>query len=84
MSTGIVCKCHASSASECGCNDVDWRLAREVELEAENKRLREQVAHLSLFKPARRIDTTQEPVKAVGQTNWGFYGMAEATELVAD
>ncbi len=52
-------------------------------------RLREQVAHLSLYKPARRIERTPEPVKAIGPTNWGFYGMADdhlrdATELMAD
>ena len=77
MSTGIVCKCHASSASECGCNDVDWRSAREVKLDAENARLREQVANLSLYKPARRIEQHPNPVKAVGPCNAAFWGIAE-------
>lgn len=84
MSDGTGCECHASSASECCCDNVDWRSAREIELEAENARLREQVAHLSLYKPARRIERTQEPVKAIGPTNWAFYGITDATKLVID
>ena len=40
MSDGMRCKCAAWSANECSCPDVDWRSAREVELEAENKALR--------------------------------------------
>ena len=42
---GKGCECFASSAGECCCDGVDWRSAREVELEAENKRLRSEVAH---------------------------------------
>ena len=30
---GMGCKCEAWSEGECGCADVDWRSAREVELE---------------------------------------------------
>ena len=33
MSDGIECKCAARSTYECSCEDVDWRSAREVELE---------------------------------------------------
>ena len=33
MADGIGCKCNAWYASECCCNDIDWRSAREVELE---------------------------------------------------
>ena len=31
---GIGCQCCAHSENECCCPDVDWRSAREVELEA--------------------------------------------------
>ena len=41
MSDGKGCMCGAYGDYECGCEDVDWRSAREVELEAENARLRE-------------------------------------------
>ena len=44
MSDGTGCECHASSASECCCDNVDWRSAREIELEVENAQLRKQLA----------------------------------------
>ena len=31
---GMGCKCEAWGEGECGCEGVDWRSAREVELEA--------------------------------------------------
>ena len=37
---GLGCLCGASSSFECGCDVVDWRSRREVELEAENAKLR--------------------------------------------
>jgi len=40
---GKNCKCNAWAAFECTCDNVDWRSKREVELEAENKRLREEL-----------------------------------------
>ena len=40
MSDGIGCKCAAWNEYECSCSDVDWRSAREVELEDENEALR--------------------------------------------
>ena len=41
MSDGMGCKCGAYGDYECGCVDVDWRSAREVELEAGNAELKE-------------------------------------------
>ena len=40
---GSGCLCGASSSFECGCEIVDWRSRREVELEAENAKLRKVV-----------------------------------------
>ena len=37
---GLGCLCGASSSFECCCEIVDWRSRREVELEAENAKLR--------------------------------------------
>ena len=39
MADGKGCKCFARAEGECGCG-VDWRSAREVELEAEVERLK--------------------------------------------
>jgi Arc/MetJ family transcription regulator len=36
MSNGQGCNCNAHYEGECSCTGVDWRSAREVELEAEN------------------------------------------------
>lgn len=44
MSDGTGCECYASNASECCCDNVDWRSAREIELEAENAQLCKQLA----------------------------------------
>ena len=44
MSDGTGCECYASNASECCCDNVDWRSAREIELEVENAQLRKQLA----------------------------------------
>lgn len=46
--------------------------------------LREQVAHLSLYKPARRTERQQEPVKAIGPCNFGFFGIVETDEEFAE
>jgi len=46
MSDGVGCKCAAGSEWECCCSGVDWRSAREVELEAENKKLKAEIAKL--------------------------------------
>jgi len=40
---GKNCKCNAWAAFECACDNVDWRSKREVELEAENAKLREAI-----------------------------------------
>ena len=40
---GSGCLCGASSSFECDCEIVDWRSRREVELEAENAKLRKVV-----------------------------------------
>ena len=42
---GKGCQCAAKSEWECCC-DVDWRSTREVELEAENKQLREALGEM--------------------------------------
>ena len=41
---GIGCQCCAHSENECCCPDVDWRSAREVELEALVEKLEQQLA----------------------------------------
>ena len=43
---GKGCCCYARSESDCCCDDVDWRSAREVELEAEVERLRETLGEI--------------------------------------
>ena len=50
---------------------MQYEAANEIE------RLREQVAHLSLYKPARRTEQKQKPVKAIGPCNFSFYGIDE-------
>jgi len=46
MADGKGCKCFARAEGECGCG-VDWRSAREVELEAEVERLKEALKEIS-------------------------------------
>ena len=41
---GIGCQCCAHNENECCCPDVDWRSAREVELEALVEKLEQQLA----------------------------------------
>ena len=53
-------------------------------LRANTAELREQVAHLSLYKPARRTEQQQEPVKRIGPTNFAFYGIVETDEDFAE
>ena len=43
----------------------------------EIERLRAEVAHLSIYKPARRTEQKQKPVKAIGPCNFSFYGIDE-------
>ena len=52
-------------------------------LRANTAELREQVAHLSLYKPARRTEQKAEPVKRIGPTNFAFYGIVETDEEFA-
>ena len=44
--SGMGCKCSAWSENECCCEGVDWRSAREVELEEECKLLKDKVSAL--------------------------------------
>ena len=44
---------------------------------SEITRLRAEVAHLSIYKPARRTEQKQKPVKAIGPCNFSFYGIDE-------
>ncbi len=57
---------------------MQYEAANEIE------RLREQVAHLSLYKPARRTEQKAEPIKAIGPTNFAFYGIVETDEEFAE
>ena len=57
---------------------MQYEAANEIE------RLRDQVAHLSLYKPARRTEQTPEPVKRIGPTNFAFYGIVETDEEFAE
>ena len=57
---------------------MQYEAANEIE------RLREQVAHLSLYTPARRPEQQQEPVKRIGPTNFAFYGIVETDEEFAE
>ena len=42
--------------------------------------LREQDAHLSLYKPARKIERKPEPVKAIGPCDEGFWRLKHETD----
>ena len=64
-------------------SNVDYPYENQMLIE-ENKRLREQVAHLSLYKPARRIEQKPEPVKAIGPCNSAFWGIVETDEEFAE
>ena len=57
---------------------MQYEAANEIE------RLRDQVAHLSLYKPARRTEQQQEPVKRIGPTNFAFFGIVETDEDFAE
>ena len=57
---------------------MQYEAANEIE------RLREQVAHLSLYKPARRTEQKAEPIKAIGPTNFAFFGIVETDEQFAE
>ena len=57
---------------------IQYEAANEIE------RLRRQVAHLSLYKPARRTEQKAEPIKAIGPTNFAFFWIVETDEQVAD
>lgn len=50
------------------------------------RELEQQVAHLSLYKPARRTEQTPEPVKAIGPCNEPFWfkGIRETDEEFAE
>lgn len=53
---------------------MQYEAANEIE------QLRAQVAHLSLYKPARRTEQKQEPVKVIGPVNEAFWFGLEAAE----
>ena len=55
-------------------------------LRANTVDLREQVAHLSLYKPARRTEQKVYPVKAIGPCNEPFWfkGIRETDEQFAE
>lgn len=57
MSDGVGCKCYSRCEAECACSGVDWRSAREVELEAENAKLKAEIKRLK-----RYIDKYQIPI----------------------
>ncbi len=59
---------------------MQYEAANEIE------RLREQVAHLSLYKPARRTEQKAEPIKAIGPCNEPFWfkGIRETDEQFAE
>ena len=57
---------------------MQYEAANEIE------RLRDQVAHLSLYKPARRTEQKAEPIKAIGPTNFAFFGIVETDEEFAE
>ena len=40
MADGMGCKCAAWSENECSCVEVDWTSQREIDLRAENERLK--------------------------------------------
>ena len=67
-------------------NEPVCRVIWEAAAREENKNLREQVAHLSLYKPARRTEKTPEPVKAIGPCNEPFWfgGIVETDEEFAE
>ena len=52
----------------------------QYEAAYEIEQLRAQVAHLSIYKPARRTEQNQEPVKAIGPCNFAFWGIVETDE----
>ena len=60
---------HAEGWEEVGLMMNAWLRANTVDL-------REQVAHLSLYKPARRTEQKAEPIKAIGPCNFAFYQLA--------
>ena len=70
---------HAEGWEEVGQMMNAWLRANTVEL-------RDQVAHLSLYKPARRTEKTPEPVKAIGPCNEPFWfgGIVETDEEFAE
>ena len=59
---------------------MQYEAANEIE------RLRDQVAHLSLYKPARRTEQKVYPVKAIGPCNEPFWfkGIRETDEQFAE
>lgn len=57
---------------------MQYDAANEIE------HLRAQVAHLSIYKPARRTEQKQEPVKAIGPCNFAFWSIVETDEDFAE
>ena len=51
---------------------------------SEITRLRAELAAASVYTPCRRKDTPHVPVKAIGPTNFAFYGIVETNEEFAE
>ena len=51
---------------------------------SEITRLRAELASASVYKPCQRSNTPHVPVKAIGPTNFAFYGIVETDEEFAE
>ena len=51
---------------------------------SESTALRAELAAASVYTPCRRKDTPHVPVKAIGPTNFAFYGIVETNEEFAE
>ena len=70
---GIGCQCCAYSENECCCPDVDWRSAREVELEALVEKLTKErdELHRALNQsvPKSKWEKLQDQLAAIAEQN---------------
>ena len=70
---GIGCQCCAHSENECCCPDVDWRSAREVELEALVEKLTKErdELHRALNQsvPKSKWEKLQDQLAAIAEQN---------------
>ena len=81
MSDGTGCECYASNASECCCDNVDWRSAREIELEVENAQLRKQLA--AALAACEAKDTILRGITLYRAFNGDDWPAREATHALA-